>query len=201
MTMLQLMMPWEFGSFLPKITLQYWSSHPTHQIWTLVTSFCFPNSRKSSKELVFNTQKPLNSRDKKAPSGPGGILPGVRGSDAEEIGKVHPSLRRLLWRQHVVKFTCQIKYNIYRPNPVSFQTHLVFWVKMFKFWLLSFAVENCFLFKATSLDLIVTVIIDEHWINLFVNHGLIIFLSFSAYTKVNYWYHLSQFMITDSKDC
>ena len=41
------------GSFLPKITLLYWSNHPTLQIWPLVTSFCFPNSRKSSKELVF----------------------------------------------------------------------------------------------------------------------------------------------------
>ena len=55
----QLIMPWEFGSFLPKITLLYWSNHPTLQIWPLVTSFCFPNSRKSSKELVFKIQKPL----------------------------------------------------------------------------------------------------------------------------------------------
>ena len=59
MTMLQLIMPWEFGSFLPKITLLYWSNHPTLQIWPLLTSFCFPNSRKSSKELVFKIQKPL----------------------------------------------------------------------------------------------------------------------------------------------
>ena len=62
MTMLQLIMPWEFGSFLPKITLLYssiWSNHPSLQIWPLVTSFCFPNSRKSSKKLVFNIQKPL----------------------------------------------------------------------------------------------------------------------------------------------
>ena len=41
--MLQLIMPREFGSFLPKITLLYWSNHPTLQIWPLVTSFCFPN--------------------------------------------------------------------------------------------------------------------------------------------------------------
>ena len=46
-------------SFLPKITLLYWSNHSTLQIWPLVTSFCFPNSRKSSKELVFKIQKPL----------------------------------------------------------------------------------------------------------------------------------------------
>ena len=59
MTMLQLIMPWEFGSFLPKITLLYWSNHPTLQIWPLVTSFYFPNSRKSSKKLVFKIQKPL----------------------------------------------------------------------------------------------------------------------------------------------
>ena len=52
MTILQLIMPWEFESFLPKITLLYWSNHPTRQIWPLVT-FCFPNSRKSLKELVF----------------------------------------------------------------------------------------------------------------------------------------------------
>ena len=39
MTMLQLIMPWEFGSFLPKITLLHWSNHPTLQIWLLATSF------------------------------------------------------------------------------------------------------------------------------------------------------------------
>ena len=43
MTMPQLIMSWEFGSFLPKITLLYWSNHPTLQIWPFVTSFCFPN--------------------------------------------------------------------------------------------------------------------------------------------------------------
>ena len=59
MTMLQLIMPWEFGSFLPKITLLYWSNHPTLQISPFVTSFCFPNTRKSSKELVFKIQKPV----------------------------------------------------------------------------------------------------------------------------------------------
>ena len=59
MTMLQFTMPWDVGSFLPKIALLYWSNHPALQIWPLVTSFCFPNSRKSSKELVFNIQKPL----------------------------------------------------------------------------------------------------------------------------------------------
>ena len=59
MTMLQLIMHWEFGSFLPKITLLYSSNHPTLQIWPLVTSYCFPNSRKSSKELVFKIQKPI----------------------------------------------------------------------------------------------------------------------------------------------
>ena len=47
MTMLQLIMPWEFGSFLLKITLLYFSNHPTLQIWPLVTSFGFPNSKKS----------------------------------------------------------------------------------------------------------------------------------------------------------
>ena len=59
MTMLQLIMPWEFGSFLPKITLLYWSNQPTLQIWPLITSSCFPNSRKSSKELVSKIRKPL----------------------------------------------------------------------------------------------------------------------------------------------
>ena len=44
--------------FLTK-TLPYSSNHPTFQIWPIVTSFCFPNSRKS-KELVFEIQKPLN---------------------------------------------------------------------------------------------------------------------------------------------
>ena len=37
-----------------------------------------------------------NSRDEGALSNLGGILPGVRGSVAEEIGKAHSSLRRLL---------------------------------------------------------------------------------------------------------
>jgi len=90
------MMPWEFGSFLPKISLLYWSNHPTVQIWPLMTGFCFPNSRKSSKELVFKTQKPLNSRDERAPSDPEGIFLGVCGSVAEEIGKLHPRSRRIL---------------------------------------------------------------------------------------------------------
>ena len=67
MTMLQLIMPWEFGSFLPKITLLYWSNHPTLQIWPLVTSFCFPNSRKSSKELVFKIQKSLKQPWRESP--------------------------------------------------------------------------------------------------------------------------------------
>ena len=31
-TKLQLIMPWKFGSFSPKITLLYWSNHPTLQI-------------------------------------------------------------------------------------------------------------------------------------------------------------------------
>ena len=59
MTMLQLIMLWEFGSFLPEITLLYWSNHPTLQIWPVVTFFCFRNSRKLSKELIFKIQKPL----------------------------------------------------------------------------------------------------------------------------------------------
>ena len=76
----------------------------------LVPCFCFPNSRKLSNEYVFKIQKPLKQlRDKRTSSDPGGILPGVRGSVAEEIGKVHSSPSRLLWRRHVVKFTCQIK--------------------------------------------------------------------------------------------
>ena len=48
---------WDFRSFLPKITMLYWSNHPTLQIWFLVTSLCFPNSRKPSKELVCKIQK------------------------------------------------------------------------------------------------------------------------------------------------
>jgi len=66
-------MPWEFRSFLPKITLLYWSNHPTPhlhptlQIWPLVIFFCFPNSRKSSKELVFKTQKPLKQPWRESP--------------------------------------------------------------------------------------------------------------------------------------
>jgi len=47
--------------------------------------------------------------DERAPSDLGRILPGVRGSTAEEIGKVHLSPRRLHCRQHVVKFTRQIQ--------------------------------------------------------------------------------------------
>ena len=46
MTMLLLIMPWEFGSFLPKIPLLYWSNHPTLQILPLVTFFCFPKLKK-----------------------------------------------------------------------------------------------------------------------------------------------------------
>ena len=59
MIMRLLIMLWAFGSVLPKITWLSWSNHPTLQIWPLVTSFCFPNSRKSWKELVFTIQKPL----------------------------------------------------------------------------------------------------------------------------------------------
>jgi len=93
---------WEFGSFLPKIILLYWSNHFTLQIWPLVTSFCFPNSRKSSKELVFI--KTAVTRELRAIPEESfqecveawqRILPGVRGSVAEEIRRVHPSSRRL----------------------------------------------------------------------------------------------------------
>ena len=59
MTIFQLIMPWVFGNFLQKIALLYWSNHPTLQIWPLETSFCVPNSRKSSKELLFKIKKPL----------------------------------------------------------------------------------------------------------------------------------------------
>ena len=59
MTMLQLIMPSELGSFSPKITLLYWNNHPTLQIWSLVTSFCFPNSRNlfsKLKEVIKGTR-------------------------------------------------------------------------------------------------------------------------------------------------
>ena len=49
----------EIWEFLAKITLLYLRNHPTLPIWPLATSFCFPNSRKSSKELAFKIQKPL----------------------------------------------------------------------------------------------------------------------------------------------
>ena len=45
--------------FLEKNNIAVLSNQPTLQIWPLVTCFCFPNSRKSSKELVFKIQKPL----------------------------------------------------------------------------------------------------------------------------------------------
>ena len=106
--------------FLAKNNIAVWSNHPTLQIWPLVTSFCFPNSVKSSKKLVFKIQKPLKQPWRESPERSGGILSGVRGSVAEEIRKVHSSRRRILWKRHVVKFTCQIKENIYRPSPVTF---------------------------------------------------------------------------------
>ena len=59
MTMFQLIMPWELRSFLPKITMLHWSNHPTLRIWPLVTSLCFPNTRKPLKELVSKIQKPV----------------------------------------------------------------------------------------------------------------------------------------------
>jgi len=49
----------EIREFRAKLTLLYWSNQTTLQIWPLVTSFCFPNLRKLSKELVFKTQKTL----------------------------------------------------------------------------------------------------------------------------------------------
>jgi len=89
MAILQLIMRWAFGSFLAKPTLLYWSTHPSFQIWPLVTSFCFPNLMKSSKELVFKNQKPLKkAKTKEFPSDPGGILSGpygIGGSCMDEI--------------------------------------------------------------------------------------------------------------------
>ena len=101
--------------FLAKITLLYWSNHPTLQIWPLVASLCFPKrviketcfqdsrnyqsgpSRKLSKKLVFKIQKPLKpavTRELRAipdKSFQECVEPWRRG-----FGKVHSSARRLL---------------------------------------------------------------------------------------------------------
>jgi len=77
-------------SLLPKITLLYWSNHPTLQIWPFVTSFLFPKLKEVIKGTRFQDSEAIKTRELRA------ILPRVRGSMAEEIGKVHSSLRRLL---------------------------------------------------------------------------------------------------------
>ena len=78
--------------FLAKNNIDVLEQPPCFQISPLVTSFCFPNSRKSSKDLVFKIQKPLkresSERSRRNPSRSGASV-------AEEIGKVLLSLKRL----------------------------------------------------------------------------------------------------------
>ena len=71
--------------------------------------FLFPTLKEVIKGTRFQDSEAITIGDERAPSDLGGILPGVHGSVAEEIGKVHSNPRRLLWRRHVVKFICQIK--------------------------------------------------------------------------------------------
>ena len=52
----------EIGEFLAKNNIAVLDQLPYSPELALVTSFCFPNSRKSSKELVFKIQKPLKQQ-------------------------------------------------------------------------------------------------------------------------------------------
>ena len=56
MTVLQLIMPWKFRSFLPKITLLYWSNHPTLQMWPC-DFFLFPKLKEVFKGTRFQDSK------------------------------------------------------------------------------------------------------------------------------------------------
>ena len=121
MTMFQLIMPWEFGSFLPKITLLYWSNYPTLQIWPHITSFCFRNSRNSSKELVFKIQKPLkqpwresSKQFRRNPS---------RGAWKQGRGDWKSAFEP---KEITLKPSCCKIYlsNKIKPSSITFQTHL-----------------------------------------------------------------------------
>ena len=58
--------------------------------------FLFPKLKEVIKGTRFQDSEAIKTAVTRAPSDTGGILPGVRGSVAEEIGKVHSSPRRLL---------------------------------------------------------------------------------------------------------
>jgi len=58
--------------------------------------FLFPKLKEVIKGARFQDLKAIETAVTRAPSDPGGIHPEVRGRVAEEIGKVHPSPRRLL---------------------------------------------------------------------------------------------------------
>ena len=59
--------------------------------------FLFPKLKEVIKGTRFQDSDAIKTAvTRKAPSDPGGMLPGVRGSVAEEIKKVHSSPRRLL---------------------------------------------------------------------------------------------------------
>jgi len=94
--MFQLIMPWKFGSFLPKITLLNLASTLLSRSGGPCDFFLFPKLKKDIKGTRFQDSEAIKTAVR-APSDPGGILlPGVRGSVAEEIGKVHPNQRKLL---------------------------------------------------------------------------------------------------------
>ena len=71
MTMLQLIMPWEFGSFLPKITLLYRSHHPTIQIWHFVffkLKEVIKGTRFRDSEAIKKPRRESSERSRRNPS-------------------------------------------------------------------------------------------------------------------------------------
>ena len=92
-------MPWdlEIRKFLAKNNIAV-LEHPPYSPDLAPCDFFFVSQTQESHQrnsfLRFRSHQ--NSRDEIALCNPGEILPGVRGSVKEEIGKVHLSPRRLL---------------------------------------------------------------------------------------------------------
>ena len=136
MTMLQLIMLWKFGSFLTKITLLYWSNHLTLQIWSLVTSLCIPNSRKSSKELVFKIQKPLDQpwRERSKRSRRNTSRSAWKSCRGDWKSAFEP--KEITLKATGCKIYLSNKIKRCRPSHVTFQTYLVLiYFRLLKVWL------------------------------------------------------------------
>ena len=97
MAVLQHIMPWEFGIFLPKNNIAVLEQPPYSPNMAPYDFFLFPKLKEVIKGTRFQDSEAIATDvTREPPSDPGGSHLGVRGSVAEEIGNVYSSPRRIL---------------------------------------------------------------------------------------------------------